>query len=245
MIFTYSQYLFAASLALLAHVSIAYLLLAEAPLQAPPAGHAMSITLTTSGSATRDMVQGGSKPAKTPSSQPQMQAIPQMQAMAPPPAVPLKETLRPKPQQSPFPKPVQHAPRQRSAAPTKRAPKTPIKPAIAHRHEATEVTAERSSSSTKGGQRDAVAAPLGGNVPPSYPALARRRGYQGRVVVRVSVQANGGVGSAVVTQSSGHNILDEAALEAVRQWRFRPAQRAGRSVNATLDVPVVFQLEQG
>jgi protein TonB len=64
------------------------------------------------------------------------------------------------------------------------------------------------------------------------------------VVVRVSVQSDGKVGNAVVSKSSGHKVLDEAALEAVKNWRFRPAQRAGQAVNATLDVPVVFQLEQ-
>ena len=91
----------------------------------------------------------------------------------------------------------------------------------------------------------AAAAPMPGNPRPDYPPLARRRGYEGRVVIRASVAPDGGVASAAVGQSSGYGILDRAALQAVKRWRFRPAQRGGQPVATVLDVPVVFRLEQG
>jgi protein TonB len=61
----------------------------------------------------------------------------------------------------------------------------------------------------------------GENPPPDYPWLARRRGWQGVVAVFVHVGGNGAVTAASVARSSGHTVLDEAALSAVRTWRFR------------------------
>jgi protein TonB len=90
---------------------------------------------------------------------------------------------------------------------------------------------------------DRVAAPLAGNPPPRYPRIARSRGEEGRVLIRVSVLGNGRVGNAEVTKSSGHGSLDRAALKAVERWRFEPALRAGKPVTATLTVPIVFRLE--
>lgn len=61
----------------------------------------------------------------------------------------------------------------------------------------------------------------GDNPPPEYPSLARRQHWQGVVVISVRVAADGGVTSAVVARSSGHALLDAAAIKAVRDWRFR------------------------
>jgi protein TonB len=91
---------------------------------------------------------------------------------------------------------------------------------------------------------DRGAMPLGGsaNAPPRYPYLARARAQEGQVVVRVEVDAAGGVRSVAVARSSGFAMLDEAALGAVRRWRFEPARRSGVAVAATLDVPISFRL---
>lgn len=62
--------------------------------------------------------------------------------------------------------------------------------------------------------------PLAHNRPPAYPVLARRLGYEGRVVVRVRVSADGAAEEVVLAGSSGHDSLDRAALDAVRGWRF-------------------------
>lgn len=87
------------------------------------------------------------------------------------------------------------------------------------------------------------AAPLADNPPPVYPRRARRRGYQGRVVLRVRVRANGSSAAIDVFKSSGYTLLDRAAVRAVRTWRFAPARRAGVAVPAVIAVPVRFRLE--
>ena len=80
---------------------------------------------------------------------------------------------------------------------------------------------------------------------PAYPEFARRLGHEGRVVIRVQVLSSGTVAAAIIHQSSGSAALDEAALATIKRWRFRPAQRAGQAVNATLNVPITFKLQQG
>lgn len=86
----------------------------------------------------------------------------------------------------------------------------------------------------------AVAAP--GNQPPAYPNIARRRGQEGLVLLRVEVSPGGNVAAVQVAASSGHPILDRAAVNAVEDWRFQPAQRGGQNIAATLEIPVRFRL---
>ncbi len=78
---------------------------------------------------------------------------------------------------------------------------------------------------------------------PRYPSIARRRGWEGRVVLRVEVGADGHPLSVAIASSSSFSALDEAAGRAVRRWRFEPAQRAGLPVVAFVDVPIVFRLQ--
>lgn len=80
------------------------------------------------------------------------------------------------------------------------------------------------------------------NARPDYPPLARVRGYQGVVVLIVEVLADGRVGQVGIKRSAGHVILDRAALEAVRTWRFDPGRREGRAVTMSVEVPVRFVL---
>jgi protein TonB len=61
------------------------------------------------------------------------------------------------------------------------------------------------------------------------------------LVVRVSAQ--GQAESVQVRQSSGFERLDEAAMAAVRQWRFVPARRGEEPIAASVLVPLVFKLE--
>ena len=68
------------------------------------------------------------------------------------------------------------------------------------------------------------------NPPPAYPALSRRRGEKGTVVLRVHVSRQGAAEEVQARTSSGSAALDEAALEAVRQWRFVPARQGGEPV---------------
>ncbi|MHB8811592.1 MAG: energy transducer TonB [Desulfobulbaceae bacterium] len=89
-----------------------------------------------------------------------------------------------------------------------------------------------------------AAVPLAtGNRPPEYPVLARKRGWQGRVLLAVAVGSDGSVQEVRVHSGSGHELLDEAALRAVRAWRFQPGNRGGKPVATEVQVPVHFQLE--
>lgn len=81
------------------------------------------------------------------------------------------------------------------------------------------------------------------NLPPRYPRLARVNGWQGTVLLRVSVSSTGRVGAVEVRRSSGFPVLDEAALLAVRQWRFRPAVRGGAPAASLVEFPVTFRLD--
>lgn len=78
--------------------------------------------------------------------------------------------------------------------------------------------------------------------PPVYPAAARRRHEEGVVVLRALVSPSGGTERVAIWESSGFYRLDDAALEAVRGWRFEPARRAGIPVKSWVQVPVRFQL---
>ena len=81
------------------------------------------------------------------------------------------------------------------------------------------------------------------NPKPRCPAVARRRGMEGRVMLLVEVNSNGRVLKVTVKKSSGHKILDKAALKAVNNWRFLPATRNGKTVIARLEVPIRFSLK--
>ncbi len=82
------------------------------------------------------------------------------------------------------------------------------------------------------------------NPPPRYPHRARQQGQEGRVIIRVSVSADGNAKSVTVRESSGYPLLDDAAAKAIRRWRFVPASFAGVSMAGTVDVPVTFRLTE-
>lgn len=81
------------------------------------------------------------------------------------------------------------------------------------------------------------------NPAPLYPAIARRSGDQGTVMLKVLVSAEGTPVRVELDQSSGSKSLDDAALEAVKGWRFVPARRGTQNIEAWVRVPVVFKLE--
>jgi periplasmic protein TonB len=85
----------------------------------------------------------------------------------------------------------------------------------------------------------------GDNRPPAYPRLAQQRGWQGVVILRVQVDAGGDVEALRLEQSSGYDILDSAALAAVRRWRFQPARVGDEAVAGEVRVPIVFELRGG
>ncbi|MEM9585708.1 MAG: energy transducer TonB [Planctomycetota bacterium] len=85
-------------------------------------------------------------------------------------------------------------------------------------------------------------ADLSNNQPPTYPAEAVRRKLEGVVMLRLSINERGTVTDVQVSQSCGHLLLDQAAVQAVRQWQGRPARRWGRAVASSEVLPIRFRL---
>ena len=86
--------------------------------------------------------------------------------------------------------------------------------------------------------------PLAKEKPP-YPPLARRRGYHGRLLIKLLVSPLGKVDRVVLVKSSGYSILDRVAVKTLKKWRFRPAMKNGRPISFWVEVPVVFDLREG
>ena len=82
------------------------------------------------------------------------------------------------------------------------------------------------------------------NPKPPYPMLAQRMGYQGKVVLNVEVLGEGRAGEIKLHSSSGYDILDKAALQTVKTWKFAPARRFGQPVTQWFLVPIKFSLEE-
>lgn len=80
------------------------------------------------------------------------------------------------------------------------------------------------------------------NPAPVYPSSAKRANVQGRVLLTVVVKADGKAAKVDVSHSSGSSTLDEAALDAVKQWHFVPAKKNGGSVEAKVIVPIDFKI---
>lgn len=81
------------------------------------------------------------------------------------------------------------------------------------------------------------------NPKPVYPYVSRKLKEEGRVVLRVQVGANGLPTHVAVHAGSGHERLDQAALETVRRWKFVPARLGNEAVAASVLVPIVFSLK--
>ncbi|MFZ5813279.1 MAG: energy transducer TonB [Thermodesulfobacteriota bacterium] len=79
-------------------------------------------------------------------------------------------------------------------------------------------------------------------VEPRYPEQARRRREEGKVLVRLVVDAQGRPTDCAVLASEPAGTFDAAALEAVRRFRFRPGKLAGRAVATVVHIPFAFSL---
>ncbi|PID29019.1 MAG: hypothetical protein CSB55_02830 [Candidatus Cloacimonadota bacterium] len=82
-------------------------------------------------------------------------------------------------------------------------------------------------------------------VPPVYPDFARKLGLQGKVVVRAEIFEDGSVGAVKIIKSlmDGPGGLDEAAITAVKQWKFQPGENGGKPIACWVTFAVVFNLD--
>lgn len=81
------------------------------------------------------------------------------------------------------------------------------------------------------------------NPRPEYPLVARKRGWEGVVLLEILVLENGRVGEIEMLTSSGYRSLDTAAKKVVRRWKFIPASVLGGAVESQVQVPIRFSLQ--
>lgn len=77
---------------------------------------------------------------------------------------------------------------------------------------------------------------------PEYPELARKAGIEGRVTVKVLINTKGDVEKVEVVK--GHPMLDDAAVESARQWKFKPGKQRDRTVKVWMNIPIDFKLKK-
>src|ERR1700722_8094690 len=92
----------------------------------------------------------------------------------------------------------------------------------------------------QGGQ--VQAAKLVNKVQPLYPPLARQTRISGTVRLHAIIAKNGSVEQLEVI--SGHPLLVQAALDAVRQWKYQPTTLNGENVEVDTTIDVIFSLNQ-
>jgi protein TonB len=175
-----------------------------------------------------------SEPAATP---------PERMAERPPEPV-VTPTPTPSANLAPVPLPVEAAPR----APTPPAVQRPVEPAPASAQPSLALAAPAAAPAAPPAPSQRIEPPSFGlaylnNPPPEYPAAARRMQLEGTVLVRVLVGVDGDPRELSVARTSGAPVLDEAALRAIRRWRFVPARRGDTPIAHWAEVPVQFRLQ--
>tara|TARA_X000000368_G_scaffold359149_1_gene302340 strand:- start:1231 stop:1932 length:702 start_codon:yes stop_codon:yes gene_type:complete len=82
------------------------------------------------------------------------------------------------------------------------------------------------------------------NPHPPYPLIARKKGLEGKLILKVTVNEDGSVKDVTINKSSGYLILDKVSKETIEKWVFIPAKRMGRSVEDNIQVPIRFVLTE-
>jgi periplasmic protein TonB len=181
---------------------------------------------------------------------PVVKASPKIPKPKPKIAKPSKKRLSapPVPQPASMPAPAESesepSARRSIAAPVRSADELPFSPPDSDLPSTREVT-----KATKGKKLPAAAAVIlatpryNENPPPVYPSIARKRGYQGTVMIEVFVKKDGWVGDLRVVESSGHGLLDRSAIDAVKHWQFEPGMQGDDIVAMWVRVPIHFRLQ--
>lgn len=81
------------------------------------------------------------------------------------------------------------------------------------------------------------------NPKPVYPVVARRRGWEGKVLLKVHVLESGKPTAVDVEKASGRTVLDQSAVKAVQGWTFVPAMRGSTPIASWVTISIVFKLE--
>ncbi|HAV73997.1 MAG TPA: energy transducer TonB [Limnobacter sp.] len=144
-----------------------------------------------------------------------------------------KPVAKPTPKPTPKPEPVREVAQEpvQQAAPT---PPAPPSPPVQQATPAPEAPAPVTPPRTDAAHLN--------NPAPQYPALSRRLGEQGRVMLDVYILPDGSVGEIKLNRSSGFPRLDNAALQAVKTWKYVPAKRGDKPIPFWYVQPVSFVL---
>jgi protein TonB len=161
---------------------------------------------------------------------------PKPKPIAPPPPIvqpkpPVVNAVPLKPQKpKPVPKVVEQAPPPNPSPVAEAVPTAPTAPATP-----APVVQEKVTAPTAG-------ADYLHNPAPEYPDLAQEMAWEGKVLLKVHVQADGKPNTVSLAKSSGHKELDDAAIKAVNKWSFVPAMRGDTPVDGWVTVPISFNL---
>ena len=188
-------------------------------------------------------------------------APPQPEFKPPPPApkpvpkvekpIPKKvEKPKPEPKPKPAPKPVAR-PLPKPMPESKPEEETDTSPAPAAHEPAYEAPSAPVEAPTRAAPK-APPAPventeyhpghIGGFGRNNYPSAAKERGWEGTVKLKVHIQADGDIGEVIVLESSGHDMLDEAAVDMIKEGHATPARRGDKPVDSWVILPYRFRL---
>lgn len=197
---------------------------------------------------------------QAPEPEPEPELEPELEPETAPEQTPTEPDVRPEPDAAP----ETEAPLTPQVAPKpKPAPPPPPKPKLQTKPKPSPKPVERAVEKPQPARPPALSQPVEAEAPapayvapsqhaaylsnpkPAYPTVARKRGMEGRVVLRVQVRRDGTVKTVDVQHSTGFAILDRAARSAVLRWRFAPATRGGMAVEGEVLVPFDFRITQG
>ncbi len=172
--------------------------------------------------------------------------VPEPSSVTPEPIQPVAMSTDPLVRMSPK-RPVKPKPLKKSVVQPKPAPALPQSVRHAASHAKTADHALRQAIDDAGLTRRAdvgVSSPAAylSHPEPAYPDAARRLRQEGRVQLRVRVDTDGRPGEVQIAASSGVASLDQAAIRAVRHWRFTPTRRNGQSIADWVRIPIQFTL---
>lgn len=157
---------------------------------------------------------------------------------APPPPAPLPPPpppeKKPEPTPKPKPKPLPKAPPSERAVKAPEPEPTPAPPVTQPAEPTPAAPAPVLPPRADAGQIS--------NPAPAYPSLSRRLREEGLVVLEILIRADGSVGEIKLKASSGFKRLDEAAMNAVKRWRYQPATQGGIAIDFWYEQPVEFNL---
>lgn len=178
-----------------------------------------------------------------------MQSQPTPKTIEQPVAKPIPVPPRPQPVAAPAPSPQPQPSPSKVSAPTEvaqAAPVAPVSAPTAPTPPAPPAPPPTPAPVVTAPSRTDVSIPASysaSNQKPIYPNMSKRLGEQGTVVLRVLVKADGNAGEVEVKSSSSYPRLDQAAIDAVKTWRFNPAKIDGKAIDEWYQVPIPFKLQ--